>query len=167
MKCPYCGHTEQKVLDSRPARDGEAIRRRRECESCGRRFTSFESPEKPRLYVNKRGGLREEFDREKMLNGMLTACRKRPISLDVLRESALQIERDLFDMFDGEVKSEEVGDRVLAELLHIDQVAYVRFASVYREFEDPEQFAAMVKSMKSRLSTTNRKLAEKEETLVL
>lgn len=147
MKCPYCGHAEQKVLDSRPARDGEAIRRRRECESCGRRFTSFESPEKPRLFVVKRGGSREEFDREKVLTGMVTACHKRPVSLDDLRQAALAVERDLHDRCEDDVPSQEIGDRVMRELWRLDRVAYVRFASVYQEFEDPEQFAETVRSM--------------------
>lgn len=147
MKCPYCGHPEQKVFDSRPTREGEAIRRRRECESCGRRFTSFESPEKPRLFVVKRGAGREEFDREKLLSGMVTACHKRPVALEQLREAALFIERDLFDLCEDDVPSSEVGDRVMAALNSLDRVAYVRFASVYHEFEEPEQFAETVSLM--------------------
>ncbi len=149
MKCPYCGHDEQRVLDSRPARDGEAIRRRRECESCNRRFTTFEAPERPRLFVVKRSGVREEFDREKVLNGMVTACRKRPVSLDQLREAAARVERDLFDKWEDDVPSNEVGDRVMRELYGLDQVAYVRFASVYREFENPEEFSRTVRSMRN------------------
>ena len=149
MKCPYCGHDEQRVLDSRPARDGEAIRRRRECEACGRRFTTFEAPEKPRLFVLKRSGVREEFDREKVLGGMVTACRKRPVSLDQLREAAARVERDLFDKWEDDVPSSEVGDRVMRELYELDKVAYVRFASVYREFEDPEEFSRTVRGMRS------------------
>lgn len=147
MKCPYCGHLEHRVLDSRPAREGEAVRRRRECEGCNRRFTTFEAPEKPRLFVIKRSGGREEFDREKVLSGMVTACRKRPVSLDDLREAALRVERDLFDITDDEVPSCEVGDRVMRELYDLDPVAFVRFASVYREFEDPEEFAETVRRM--------------------
>ena len=148
MKCPYCGHLEHKVLDSRPAREGEVVRRRRECEGCNRRFTTFEAPEKPRLFVVKRSGGREDFDREKVLNGMVTACRKRPVALDDLREAALRVERDLFDICDDEVPSSEVGDRVMRELLGLDPVAFVRFASVYREFEDPEEFAETVRRMR-------------------
>lgn len=148
MKCPYCGHEEHRVLDSRPARDGEAVRRRRECEGCARRFTTFEAPEKPRLFVVKRSGGREEFDREKVLSGIVTACRKRPVSLDSLREAAERVERDLFDLVDDEVPSSEVGDRVMKELSKLDPVAFVRFASVYREFEDPEEFAETVKRMR-------------------
>jgi len=147
MKCPYCGHQEHKVLDSRPARDGEAVRRRRECEGCARRFTTFEAPDKPRLFVVKRSGGREEFDREKVLSGMVTACRKRPVSLDSLREAAERVERDLFDLVDDEVPSSEVGDRVMRELYRLDPVAFVRFASVYQAFEDPEEFADTVRRM--------------------
>lgn len=153
MKCPYCGHEEHRVLDSRPARDGEAVRRRRECEGCGRRFTTFEAPEKPRLFVVKRSGGREEFDREKVLSGMVTACRKRPVPLDSLRQAAERVERDLFDICDDEVPSHEVGDRVMLELSKLDPVAFVRFASVYREFDDPDEFAETVKRMKDAGST--------------
>jgi len=135
------------VLDSRPARDGEAVRRRRECEGCARRFTTFEAPDKPRLFVVKRSGGREEFDREKVLSGMVTACRKRPVSLDSLREAAERVERDLFDLVDDEVPSSEVGDRVMRELYRLDPVAFVRFASVYQAFEDPEEFADTVRRM--------------------
>ena len=135
------------MLDSRPARDGEAVRRRRECEGCARRFTTFEAPDKPRLFVVKRSGGREEFDREKVLSGMVTACRKRPVSLDSLREAAERVERDLFDLVDDEVPSSEVGDRVMRELYRLDPVAFVRFASVYQAFEDPEEFADTVRRM--------------------
>ena len=148
MKCPYCGHLEHRVLDSRPAREGEAVRRRRECEGCNRRFTTFEAPEKPRLFVVKRSSGREEFDREKVLNGLVTACRKRPVALDDLREAALRVERDLFDICDDEVASSEVGDRVMRELYRLDPVAFVRFASVYRGFDDPEEFAETVRRMR-------------------
>ncbi len=149
MKCPYCNHIEHRVLDSRPARDGEAIKRRRECENCGRRFTTFEAPEKPRLFVVKRDGSREEFDREKVLSGMVTACGKRPVTLDQIRNAASKVERELFDLGEDEVSSSKVGDRVLAGLYELDKVAYVRFASVYKEFCDPEEFAEMVQRMKS------------------
>ncbi|HVL40358.1 MAG TPA: ATP cone domain-containing protein, partial [Fimbriimonadaceae bacterium] len=100
MKCPYCGHEDQKVLDSRPARDGEAIRRRRECLGCERRFTTFEAPERPRLYVVKRDGTREEFNREKVLGSMLIACGKRPVPVETVREAAEFIERDVFQEFE-------------------------------------------------------------------
>ena len=150
MKCPYCSHPEQRVLDSRPARDGEAIRRRRECEGCGRRFTTYEAPEAPRLLVVKRSGVREEFDRDKLLSGMVTACRKRPVAIEALREAAERVESDLFDLCDSEVPSSAVGDRALLELARLDQVAFVRFASVYREFESPQEFAETVRRLQPR-----------------
>jgi transcriptional repressor NrdR len=146
MHCPYCGHPEQKVLDSRPARDGEAIRRRRECESCGRRFTTFEEPERPRLFVVKRDGSRVEFSREKVLAGMIVACHKRKVPIEVLREAAELIERDVFQEFVDEVPSTEIGERVIESLRKIDTVAYVRFASVYREFQTVSDFREIVES---------------------
>lgn len=146
MHCPYCGHPEQKVLDSRPAREGEAIRRRRECMLCGRRFTTFEEPERPRLFVIKRDGARQEFSREKVLAGILTACHKRPVPVEVLRDAAESIERDLFSEFEDEVPSTEIGERVIERLRDIDTVAFVRFASVYREFKTVSDFREIVES---------------------
>ncbi len=148
MKCPYCGNPEQRVLDSRPTRDELAIRRRRECMGCERRFTTFEQVERPRLFVVKRDGAREEFYREKILAGMVTACRKRPVAHDVLREIAERIERDLFDEFEPEVTSQQVGDRVMEALLELDQVAFVRFASVYQDFESASDFRSVVDSVR-------------------
>ena len=147
VKCPYCGFEDQKVLDSRPARDGEAIRRRRECLKCARRFTTFESPERPRLFVIKRDGSYEEFSREKVLASMLIACRKRPVPVDNLRAAAEWIERDLFHEFDDEAPSTVIGEKVMEHLREIDQVAYVRFASVYREFQTVSQFREIVESV--------------------
>lgn len=147
MKCPYCGHDDQKVLDSRPARDGEAIRRRRECAKCGRRFTTFEAPERPRLFVIKRDGTYEEFSREKVLSSMLIACRKRPVPIENLRATAEWIEREIFQEFEEEVPSTAIGEKVMEHLHRIDQVAYVRFASVYREFQTLEEFRAIVDSV--------------------
>ncbi len=141
MRCPFCGSEEHHVLDSRPARGGEAVRRRRECEACLRRFTTFEAPEVPRLLVVKRDGTREEFDREKVLRGMIVACGKRPVSLESLRDSAERIERDVYSTFEDEVPSGEVGERVIAELMALDTVAYIRFASVYRQFASVDDFA--------------------------
>lgn len=148
MKCPYCGCPDQRVLDSRTARDDEAVRRRRECTNCNRRFTTFEEPEKPRLFVIKRHSGREEFDRDKVLAGMITACRKRPVSYEKLRSSCELIERALFDLCEPEVSSTEIGDRVEQALLEIDEVAYVRFASVYRVFDDPIEFRKIVDSVR-------------------
>ncbi|MFN8221466.1 MAG: transcriptional regulator NrdR [Fimbriimonadales bacterium] len=149
MLCPYCGYDDQKVLDSRPAREGEAIRRRRECLRCERRFTTFEEPERPRLFVVKRGGGREEFSREKMLNSMLIACRKRPVSIESLREAVGRVERVLFHDFEDEVPSTAIGDRVLHELFNLDEVAYVRFASVYQDFETIANFREIVERVHS------------------
>jgi transcriptional repressor NrdR len=149
MKCPYCGHEDQKVLDSRPARDGEAIRRRRECLRCERRFTTFEAPERPRLYVVKRDGTREEFNREKVLGSMLIACGKRPVPVETVREAAEFIERDVFQEFEDEVSSREIGDRVMRALKMIDPIAYVRYASVYKEFSSVEDFRDIVSSVTS------------------
>lgn len=150
MKCPYCGHEDQKVLDSRPAREGEAIRRRRECLRCERRFTTFEEPERPRLHVVKRDGTREEFNREKILTSMLIACGKRPVAVDAVREAAELIEFDLYQEFEDEVRSREIGDRVLRALLLLDAVAYLRFASVYLSFDGLEDFVEMVETLRQR-----------------
>jgi transcriptional repressor NrdR len=147
VKCPFCGNEDQKVLDSRPAREGEAIRRRRECVGCNRRFTTFEEPERPRLFVEKRDGSREEFDRDKCLKSMLIACRKRGISVDILRASVERIERDLFQEFEDEAPTTTIGEKVLQELFAIDSVAYVRFASVYKEFETVKDFQKVIEGM--------------------
>ena len=147
MQCPFCGYIDQKVLDSRPARDGEAIRRRRECMGCGRRFTTFEEPERPRLFVIKRGGSRQEFSRDKVLSSMQLACHKRPIHVEALRDASERVERDLFQEFEEEVPSTAIGQRVLQELQAIDTVAYIRFASVYREFNTIEDFKEIVDSV--------------------
>ncbi|MBX3111691.1 MAG: transcriptional regulator NrdR [Fimbriimonadaceae bacterium] len=150
MTCPFCGHEEHKVLDSRPARDGTAIRRRRECEACGRRFTTFEEVERPRLVVVKRSGAREEFDREKLVRSISLACRKRPVGVDAVRAVVARVEREAYDRGDAEIGSAQLGENVLEELLDLDKVAFVRFASVYREFDDPAQFAEIVRSIKPR-----------------
>ncbi len=148
MRCPFCGHIDQKVLESRLAREGEAIRRRRECIACGRRFTTFEEPEGVRLYVVKRDGTREEFSSEKCLKSLLLACRKRPVPVDVLRRAVESVERDLFLEFEEEVPTRAIGERLLKELRSIDGVAYVRFASVYLEFEDVADFRRILDSMR-------------------
>lgn len=147
MKCPYCGFEEQRVLESRPARDGLAIRRRRECAGCERRFTTFEEPERPRLFVVKRGGARQEFSREKALSSMVLACGKRPVPIDRLREAADALEYQLFQEFDEEVPTQVVGERVLELLRGIDTVAFIRFASVYQEFQTVDDFLRIVESV--------------------
>jgi transcriptional repressor NrdR len=156
MKCPFCGFIDQKVLDSRPAREGEAIRRRRECMGCERRFTTFEAPELPRLFVVKRRGDREEFAREKVLSSMLTACGKRPVAFEVVRDAAERIERDVFQEFEEEVPSTQIGERVMRELMAIDTVAYVRFASVYREFATLEDFSKIVEAFEDPANVSNK-----------
>ena len=144
MRCPYCGNDEQRVLDSRPAPEADAIRRRRECGGCGRRFTTFERAERPRLFVVKRDGGRQEFDREKLADSMRLAARKRPVSIAALRGAADAIERDLLNELIEEVPSREVGARVMRALQGLDPVAYVRYASVYQEFDCLGDFAQMV-----------------------
>ncbi len=148
MICPYCGFEEQKVLDSRVARDGRAIRRRRECTSCDRRFTTFEEPEKPRVFLVKRDGSREEFSREKLLRGVIVACRKRPVDHRRLLELADDIERKLLDEGELEIASDAIGRMVMERLLDVDEVAYVRFASVYEQFETPAEFSNLVDAIK-------------------
>lgn len=144
MKCPYCGHKDDKVLDSRATREGEGIRRRRECLACSRRFTTYEEIEEMRLMVVKKDQRREPFDRSKILKGMLTACEKRPVSVGQLESAADEIERALYNRGDKEVRSIVIGDMVIEKLRELDQVAYVRFASVYRQFEDVTQFKELV-----------------------
>ncbi len=150
MKCPFCGFIDQKVLESRPGRDFEAIRRRRECLGCGRRFTTFEQPERPRLYVIKRSGTREEFEREKCLNSMLLACRKRHVSVELLSKAAERVEKELLGESDEEVSSAKIGELVMSELGLLDTVAYIRFASVYRKFETVADFQEIIRSVEQR-----------------
>lgn len=138
MKCPYCGHEESKVNDSRPSED--RIRRRRECLNCGKRFTTYEMVETAPLMVVKRDGSREMFSREKLMRGMLRACEKRPIEMSRLDAAADNIEQDLMNRLEREVSSYDIGEAVMKELKEIDEVAYVRFASVYREFKDITTF---------------------------
>lgn len=147
MLCPFCGFHDQKVLDSRPGTDGESIRRRRECQKCTRRFTTFERFERPRLFAVKRDGSREDFDRNKIFESMRIACGKRPVSTDSLRAATARIERDLYQEFEDEVDTREIGSRVMRELSMVDGVGYVRFASVYRQFETVAEFAEMVESV--------------------
>jgi transcriptional repressor NrdR len=144
MKCPFCGHQDDKVLDSRNTRGGEAIRRRRECIGCGRRYTTFEQIEELRVMVVKRDMRRELFDRNKILKGMMVACEKRPVGMDMLESIADDIERRVYDSGAKEVESEQIGEMVVEALRRVDQVAYVRFASVYRQFEDAGQFRDIV-----------------------
>lgn len=140
MKCPFCGHPETRVTNSRVTPEGDRIRRRRECEQCGHRFTTYEVVERGPLFVVKRNGSRQEFNAEKLIGGLIRAANKRPVSREALGALALDVERALSLRPDGEMTSREIGDMVLERLRDLDQVAYVRFASVYREFQDVEEF---------------------------
>lgn len=142
MRCPCCGHPESKVLDSRPTEDGAVIRRRREClgPGCGERFTTYEKVEARALMVVKKDGRREAFDADKVLRGLVTACEKRPVSPETLEGIVSEVERDLRGRFDREVASRQIGEVVMERLQRLDQVAYVRFASVYRQFQDLARF---------------------------
>ena len=147
MKCPFCAYTESKVVDSRPTEEGEKIRRRRECLSCGRRFTTYEVIENLPLIVIKKDKSRELFDRDKLLGGLIRACEKRPIPLSRLEELAAEIESSFLNSLVGEVTTTAIGEKVMAELKQIDEVAYVRFASVYREFKDINSFMEELKQL--------------------
>ena len=140
MKCPYCGFKESKVVDSRPADEGSSIRRRRECLSCGKRFTTYETVESMPMLVIKRDGIRQTFDRHKLVNGMLRACEKRPVSLAQLEKIGEEIEQELQNSLEREISTERVGELVMDKLKSVDEVAYVRFASVYRQFKDINTF---------------------------
>jgi len=147
MKCPFCGHLEDKVVDSRLSTDGEAIRRRRECEACNRRFTSYERVEEIMPMVVKKDGRREPFDRMKVLSGLKKACEKRPISMDTLEKAADDIEKKLLENADKEIAANAIGSEIMKRLQELDQVAYVRFASVYREFKDINEFMTELKDL--------------------
>ena len=142
MKCPYCGFSESKVIDSRPTEEGASIRRRRECLSCAKRFTTYETVESLPMVVVKKDGSRQSFDRRKVLGGMIRACEKRPVPLADLERIAEEIEQDLQNSMEREIKTDIIGERVMDRLRSVDQVAYVRFASVYRQFKDIDTFMA-------------------------
>ena len=140
MKCPFCGYIDSKVIDSRPAEDGATIRRRRECLDCQKRFTTYEIVERTPLVVIKRDGSRQAFDRSKIVNGVVRACEKRPVSLSQIEAVADEVEQELRGRLESETKSERIGEMVMARLKNLDEVAYVRFASVYRSFKDIQTF---------------------------
>ena len=142
MKCPYCAQLESKVVDSRPADEGSSIRRRRECLACRKRFTTYEIVESLPLMVIKRDGSRQAFDKSKLLNSMLKACEKRSVSLSTLEQLANEIEQSLQNEMVREVPSTEIGEQVMEKLKGVDEVSYVRFASVYRQFKDINTFMA-------------------------
>ncbi|MDA1259531.1 MAG: transcriptional regulator NrdR [Planctomycetota bacterium] len=147
MRCPYCNTDNDRVIDSRASADGISIRRRRECLECSRRFTTYERMEETPLRVVKKDGSRVPFDRSQILKGMLKACEKRPVAMEDLERITSDIERRLTEMFDREVSSKYIGQLVMEELKKLDQVAYVRFASVYREFKDVQQFLEELKPL--------------------
>jgi len=150
MKCPFCGEINNKVIDSRLSRDGNVIRRRRECIDCSRRFTSYEHIEEIPIMIIKKDGRREIFNREKVGAGMKRACEKRNISINVIEEFIEDLERDLRETGEKEIPSSTIGERVMAKLHEIDDVAYVRFASVYREFKDVNDFVSELKNLLSK-----------------
>ncbi len=140
MKCPYCGSDDTKVIDSRPADDNASIRRRRECEECGKRFTTYEKVEMMPLMVIKKDGTREKYDRHKIEDGVLRACHKRPISAQQIQELVDDVEKAVYNREDSEVPSSFIGEMIMDKLRELDAVAYVRFASVYRKFRDVNSF---------------------------
>ena len=146
MKCPFCAHGENKVIDSRLSKDGDAIRRRRECLGCNKRFTTYEYVERIPLMVSKKDGRHEPFDREKLMNGILVACEKRPVSLKRIEKLVDDIEIQLEKKHEKEVASKEIGELVMNGLHSLDEIAYVRFASVYRQFRDVGQFMKELKT---------------------
>jgi transcriptional repressor NrdR len=140
MKCPYCGFIEDKVIDSRPTDEGSAIRRRRECSSCVKRFTTYEKVESLPLMVIKKDKTRQAFNREKLLNGLLRACEKRPVSINDLEKLVEEIESQIYNSLQREITTQDIGEMVMSRLKNMDEVAYVRFASVYRQFRDINTF---------------------------
>ncbi len=147
MKCPQCHFAETKVIDSRLVGEGESIRRRRECLQCSQRFTTYEHIEQVPLMVIKRDGRRQPFDRERIVAGLVKACQKRPVSIDQMEKIAQEIERDIQKKFDREVSAKDIGEMVMERLALLDEVAYVRFASVYRQFRDVSQFMSELKGI--------------------
>ena len=147
MKCPYCNHPDTRVIDSRPAEDGSAIRRRRSCDECGKRFTTYEKVETIPLIIIKKDNNREQYNRSKIERGIIRACYKRPVSAEAIQKTVERIEIKFFNLEAKEVSSTDVGEIVMDELKELDEVAYVRFASVYREFKDVNTFMDEIKKM--------------------
>ena len=147
MKCPFCGETDSKVIDSRPAEDGSSIRRRRQCNGCKKRFTTYEKVETIPLIVIKKDNNREPYDREKIVSGILRSCHKSPISADQINRLVDEIETEIFNREDREIPAQEIGEIVMSRLKDLDAVAYVRFASVYREFKDVNTFMDEIKKI--------------------
>ena len=158
MRCPKCGCQDDKVIDSRASREGATIRRRRECLSCAHRFTTYEEIERARLIILKRDGRREEFSKEKLMVGLRKACQKRPVSEEAIDELADKIVDDLASTFDREVPYVEIGERVMAGLRGLDPVAFVRYASVYRRFDEARDFVQEVKKLEKKHDTLTARL---------
>ena len=147
MKCPYCQTEEDKVVDSRGSRNGKAIRRRRECLGCGRRYTTYEYVEMTPFIIVKSHGQREPYERQKILDGLKMACTKRPISAEAIEQMADNIENQLQTMADGEIPSKKIGELAMRQLYQVDEVAYIRFASVYRKFKEVKEFLAEIEAL--------------------
>ncbi len=150
MKCPFCGHKEDKVIDSRSTQDDSSIRRRRECLQCGKRFTTYEYIEKIPLMVIKKDSRREPFDRNKILQGLIKACQKRPVSMVQLESLVDEVEKEIQKKYDREIESKVIGEMVVEKLSKLDDVAYVRFASVYRQFKDVNEFMRELREILSK-----------------
>lgn len=147
MRCPFCDNPDTKVIDSRPTEEGHAIRRRRGCDACNKRFTTYEKVEEAILMVVKKDGRRETFDRTKILNGIIKACEKRPVSMAQMEAVTSDIERNLYSQMDKEVASDYIGELIIEQLKQLDEVAYVRFASVYRQFTDVKTFIQEIEKL--------------------
>lgn len=147
MNCPFCGHKEDRVIDSRESKEGDSIRRRRQCLACDRRFTTYERTDEVPYMVVKKDGRREKFDRQKVLNGLLKACEKRPVAMGKLAVLVNEVEAKLADSPDRELPASEIGEMLMDQLQGLDKIAYVRFASVYRDFQDVEAFLNELKSL--------------------
>ena len=163
MKCPYCDEPDTKVIDSRPTEEGKAIRRRRECPASGKRFTTYEKVEEMLFMVVKRDGRRESFDRNKILNGIIRACEKRPVTLAQMEGIVDDVERGLNNMMEKEVSTQFIGEVVMDRLKDLDEVAYVRFASVYRQFKDVGTFIAEIEKLLGSDSAEKKKLKKLAE----
>ncbi|MBR5720981.1 MAG: transcriptional repressor NrdR [Clostridia bacterium] len=155
MRCPYCGHTEDKVIDSRPTEDSVAVRRRRECQGCFRRFTTYEKIEETQLMVVKKDGSRQEFDKSKIVTCIMKACAKRPVSVGQAEDIAEDIEQQIMNLMKREVSSNYIGELIMSKLKELDEVAYVRFASVYKQFKDVDSFMDELKSISGSRETEN------------
>lgn len=157
MRCPFCNQEDSKVIDSRPADDGRAIRRRRECINCGKRFTTYEKIEETIIMVIKKDGSRQAFDRNKLMNGLIKSCEKRPVTMAQIEEVVNNIERGLNNLMQKEVQSSFIGELVMQELKELDEVAYVRFASVYRQFTDVNTFIKEIEQLMANKDDSNGK----------